>query len=308
MIKMFSVISTLYFATIAMAQIPKVTSGTIQHFENFPSQFVKSRNVDVWLPNDYDAKKQYNVLYMHDGAALFDSTLMFNKQSWGVDETLGRLIKEKKISDVIVVGIWNGGALRACEYMPQKPIESLTQRQKDSIYQLFQFGKPEMANVKVQSDNYLKFLVTELKPFIDGKFSTLKNRENTFIAGSSMGGLISIYAISEYPAIFGGAACLSTHWPGLFSLENNPMPNAFFSYLQKNLPDPNTHKIYFDHGTINLDALYPPLQQKVDGIMKTKGFSEKSWITRIFEGKDHNELSWQERFEIPVLFLLSKKP
>ena len=74
---------------------------------------------------------------------------------------------------------------------------------------------------KIQSDNYLKFLVKELKPFIDSSFSTLKDQQNTFIAGSSMGGLISMYAICEYPLVFGGAACLSTHWPGIFTMINN---------------------------------------------------------------------------------------
>ena len=84
-----------------------------------------------------------------------------------------------------------------------------------------------MFPVPVQSDAYLKFLVTELKPFIDSTFSVATDRSNTFIAGSSMGGLISMYAVCEYPAVFGGAACLSTHWPGIFTAENNPIPEAF---------------------------------------------------------------------------------
>ena len=70
-----------------------------------------------------------------------------------------------------------------------------------------------------------------------------------------MGALISLYALCEYPDVFAGAACLSTHWPGLFSMDNNPVPGAFFSYLKKSLPSPGKHRIYFDHGTETLDAM-----------------------------------------------------
>jgi hypothetical protein len=121
-----------------------------------------------------------------------------------------------------------------------------------------------------------------------------------------MGGLISMYAICEYPAVFGGAACLSTHWPGIFQVENNPIPNAFYRYLKKNLPNPKNHKIYFDFGTATLDALYEPLQNEVDLIMKQKGFSTKNWITKKFEGENHSEIAWQKRLHIPFEFLLGK--
>ncbi|HJP64358.1 MAG TPA: hypothetical protein VJ844_13015, partial [Mucilaginibacter sp.] len=73
------------------AQLPKVACGTIKRLENFPSKFVDPRNVDIWLPEGYSTNKKYAVLYMHDGQALFDSTLMWNKQEWGVDETLCKL-------------------------------------------------------------------------------------------------------------------------------------------------------------------------------------------------------------------------
>ena len=151
---------------------------------------------------------------------------------------------------------------------------------------------------------YLKFLVPELKPFIDKTFSTKRNAKNTFSAGSSMGGLISIYAICEYPKVFGGAACLSTHWPGIFSTENNPIPDSFVGYLKQNLPNPKTHKIYFDYGDQTLDALYKPLQQKVDLVMIEKGFTSKNWMTRFFPGENHSEKSWKERLDIPLEFLL----
>ena len=72
-----------------------------------------------------------------------------------------------------------------------------------------------------------------------------------------MGGLISFYALCEYPDIFGQAICMSTHWPGAMSYENNPFPQAFFDYLDQKLPELNDHKFYFDFGTETLDELYP---------------------------------------------------
>ena len=157
------------------------------------------------------------------------------------------------------------------------------------------------------SDNYLKFLVTELKPLIDRTYSTFPDVNNTFIAGSSMGGLISMYAICEYPQVFGGAACLSTHWPGIFSVENNPIPNAFLSYLTASLPNPKNHKIYFDYGDQTLDAMYPALQEKVDKVMMMKGFDGKQWITKFFPGDEHSEKAWRKRLPIPFEFLLKKQ-
>lgn len=289
-------------------QVPTVSTGSIQRFENFESTFVVARNIDVWLPEGYTPEKKYAVIYMHDGRGLYDSTIMWNKQEWGVDETFGKLLANNKINDCIVVGIWNSEATRHLEYFPQKPFESLTQTQQEQLFGATRNnGQVVFKEPKIKSDAYLKFLVTELKPFIDKKFSTKKDQSNTFIAGSSMGGLISMYAICEYPKIFGGAACLSTHWPGTFTTENNPVPQAFMNYLSKHLPSPKSHKIYFDYGTETLDALYKPYQQQVDKIMKDKGFTNKNWITREFVGENHSENAWKKRLEIPVVFLLGRQ-
>lgn len=271
------------------------------------SNFVTARNVDVWLPANYSEEEKYAVLYMQDGQMLFDSTATWNKQEWGVDETLTKLSNENKIKQCIVVGIWNGGVMRHSEYFPQKSFESLEKILRDSLLMVNRNTEQRLFAGSVQSDNYLKFIVTELKPFIDKTFSTRKDQRNTFIAGSSMGGLISLYAICEYPEVFGGAACLSTHWPGIFTLENNPIPKAIFNYLEKNLPDARTHKIYFDYGTETLDALYPPLQKQVDQIMTTKGYTSKNWTTKEFVGEDHSEKAWRKRLAIPILFLLGKE-
>jgi predicted alpha/beta superfamily hydrolase len=289
-----------------LGQIPKVSSGTIQQFPDFPSKFVAARNIDVWLPADYDNKTKYSVLYMHDGKALFDSTIMWNKQEWGVDETLTSLIKQQKVKPCIVVGIYNSEATRQSEYFPQKAFELLTLKQQEAFNNTF-VGSRKLLIGEIQSDNYLKFIVNELKPFIDSTFNVYTDTPNTFIAGSSYGGLISLYAICEYPNIFGGAACLSTHWPGIFTNKDNPIPNAIMTYMKKNLPDPKYHKIYFDYGNLTLDSLYKPSQVKVDKIMKSKGYTPKNWVTKEFIGTDHSEKSWNERLYIPLSFLLGFK-
>lgn len=292
---------------ISFAQIPKVSGGTISHFENFASKNVASRNVDVWLPEGYTAKKKYAVLYMHDGKALFDSSIMWNHQEWGVDEVLGKLLDAGQVRDCIVVGIWNTEITRHNDYLPQKPFASLNKPERELILKAKRpGGQPVFSSYRIYSDNYLRFLVQELKPFIDSNFSTLTDRQNTFIAGSSMGGLVSIYAICEYPDVFGGAACLSTHWPGIFSTANNPFPAAMHKYLEKNLPSPQNHKIYFDHGTETLDSMYRPFQNQVDGLMQAKGFSPGNWITKVYEGADHSERSWYSRLAVPLVYLLGR--
>ncbi len=238
---------------------------------------------------------------------LFDSTLNWNHQEWKVDETLGRLMQEKRIRDCIVVAIWNGGKSRHADYFPQKPFESLNTAQQGLVYTAARSnGYAVFGGYKIQSNNYLKFIVTELKPVIDQKYATLSDRKNTFIAGSSMGGLISMYAICEYPDVFGGAACMSTHWPGIFIMDDNPIPEAFLTYLKTKLPKPKRHKIYFDYGDQTLDAMYPPLQKKVDEVMIKRGYSAKNWLTRFFPGDDHSERSWGRRLDVPLVFLMGK--
>jgi predicted alpha/beta superfamily hydrolase len=286
--------------------LPKVVSGTIQRIENFQSKFVGARNVDIWLPAGYRQTKKYAVLYMNDGQMLFDATTTWNHQSWDADDVATKLIQEGKVKNFIIVGIWNVGKTRHADYFPQKAFESLSPEQKDFISkQLQPVGQPYEVFHPV-SDNYLKFIVTELKPYIDKKYPVFTDRKHTFVAGSSMGGLISMYAICEYPNVFGGAACMSTHWPGTFSMDINPIPDSFVDYLKNSLPDPKNHKIYFDYGDQTLDAMYPSLQKKVDEVMKARGFTDKNWETQFFPGKDHSEKSWNERLNIPLEFLLKK--
>ncbi|MGY6649075.1 alpha/beta hydrolase [Wenyingzhuangia sp. IMCC45574] len=288
--------------------LPKVVNGKVERIENFQSKYITARNIDVWLPEGYSSNSKYAVLYMHDGQMIYDSgtEAAWNKQSWDVDDAITALSKADKIKKVIVVGIWNGGKTRHIDYFPQKPFENLSTVEKDTVSSQLRKVGVVKKDFQPVSDNYLQFLVKELKPMIDKKYSVLTDRENTFIMGSSMGGLISFYAISEYPKVFGGAACLSTHWPGTFTLDNNVVPDAFLNYLKAALPCPKNHKIYFDCGDATLDALYPKIQKKVDGIMVKKGFDAKNWLTKYFPGENHSEDAWKKRVHIPLEFLLKK--
>jgi enterochelin esterase-like enzyme len=223
-------------AILASAQLPQVSSGKLVRHPSFASKYVTARHVDVWLPDGYDGKTPFDVLYMHDGQMLYDSNTTWNKTDWQVDETLTKLMAEKKIRPCIVVGVWNGGVTRHPDYFPQKPFESMSSIEKDTVTAQLQRAGRTNEVFQPNSDNYLKFLVEELKPFIDSAYKTNGGQAHTFVAGSSMGGLISMYAICEYPEVFGGAACLSTHWPGVFTVENNPVPAAFFKYMKSHLP------------------------------------------------------------------------
>ena len=284
--------------------IPKVKNGTIDRIENFKSKYVTARNVDVWLPSNYDSNKKYSVIYMNDGQTLFDASMSWLNDEWGVDEMMGKLLNKKAIKNTIIVGIWNSGNERVKDYFPQKPFESLSQKYIDSLR--IELAKVEYTATmldEIKSDNYLKFIVEELIPLINTKYNTKTDKQNTFIMGSSYGGLISMYAICEYPEVFGGAACLSTHWIGSFN-DNPIIANSFIDYFAKNAPNPSNHKIYFDYGTETLDAFYEPYQLKIDSLIRLKGYDKSNWKTLKFEGKNHSEAAWRERLDVPLTFLI----
>jgi len=272
-------------------------NGSIVHYESFPSGLVQARPVDVWLPEGHDASSndRYPVVYMHDGQTMFDSAnspYAGTDWLWNVDKTMARLIQEERIRPSIVVSVWNlPRQQRRAEYMPQKPIT-------DDAERLMIARESDLPGEEITSDNYLKFLVEELKPFIDKTYRTRSDKENTFIMGSSMGGMISAYAIAEYPDVFGGAACLSTHW-------NRGGDGAVIDWYKRHWPEAGSHRVYFDYGTETLDADYEPHQQQMDAIMRARGYRDgEDWITRKFEGADHSPRAWRERLHIPLTFLL----
>jgi enterochelin esterase-like enzyme len=276
--------------------------GEIVNYPDFQSKYVDPRNVDIWLPEGYHTSpnKKYPVLYMHDGQVLFQPGRGLSGEEWEVDEMMTKLIRENKIREAIVVGIWNTGK-RFREYQPSKPFEKLTTQTKklrDSL-DVEYHGRP-------LAEEYLKFVVDELKPFVDQNFRTLPDKKNTCMMGSSMGGLITIYAKARYPEVFGAVACLSTHFP--VSFKNNPeIPSLVINYLKSSLPNGKKDKIYFDFGTGTLDAWYEPYQKLMDQAMTSKGYVQgKNWETRKFEGAEHSEAAWRKRLDVPLVFLLGK--
>jgi predicted alpha/beta superfamily hydrolase len=273
---------------------PRVT-GTVERLEKFESKHVASRYVDVWLPPSYSLPKakrrRYPVIYVHDGQNLFDPASSFIGVDWGIDETMTRLIGEKTIPEAIIVAIWNTSK-RLSEYMPQKPLEQLAEADLDAMF------KP--VRREPLGDAYLRYLVTELKPAIDAHYRTLPDRAHTSLMGSSLGGLISLYAVCEYPDVFGGAACLSTAW----QVANGVTVRE----LKKSLPDPRTHRLYFDFGTGTNDGSIEPFQQQVDALLKESGYTNGvNWVTQKFPGEEHSERAWRKRVHLPLQFLLNPK-
>jgi enterochelin esterase-like enzyme len=275
--------------------------GRLVDLGKMVSAHAKARRVTVWLPPGYDAgQDRHAVLYMHDGQNLFDPATAYTGQTWGVGQHLARLRTAGTVKPTMVVGIWNTD-LRSQEYAPN--LDGQLPAELRGIA-----GSP-------LSDGYLRFVVEELKPAIDARFRTRPGRDDTVVMGSSMGGLISLYALCQYPQVFGAAGALSTHW--LVSTQGD-LVNAhdprldqvaalFRDYLRDRLPRPGQGKIYFDHGTINLDSLYGPYQGKVDAQMRAQGYRDDvDFMTRVYEGADHNEASWRAHLQVPLGFLLAK--
>ena len=147
-----------------------------------------------------------------------------------------------------------------------------------------------------RSDAYLRFLVEELKPAVDAQYATLRGRDDCLLMGSSMGGLISLYGLCEYPQVFGGAACVSTHWIGGYE-RNSVVPAAALAYLRDKLPAPHSVRLWMDRGSTQLDALYDAAQQQVDALLRDKGFAAPRWVSVVHEGGGHNETDCKVRNE-----------
>jgi predicted alpha/beta superfamily hydrolase len=273
---------------------PLGVTGTVRFHASVPSRAVAARHVEVWLPPGYDRDRgaRYPVLYLHDGQNVFAPATSYTGVDWGVDETMTRLVAARRVRAAIVVAVWNSPA-RFAEYMPEKalsagggPVPS---------------GVPGVGGVTARplADAYLRFLVAELKPLVDRTYRTRPGRADTFVMGSSMGGLISLYALAEYPGVFGGAAALSTHWPAA--------AGAAVPYLARALPRAGAHRVYMDHGTATLDSLYAPYQARADSAMRAAGYAPgRDWATRVFPGAEHSERAWRARVDGPLEFLLGR--
>lgn len=287
---------------VASAQIPEVGAGRIERLEAFASQHVPARNIDIWLPDGYPAQAPYAVLYMHDGQLLFDAAHTWNGLEWRADEVAADLIKSGRTRPFIIVGVWNGEPGRHSEYFPQRAFDRLDPEQQARMYTLKRGEDPLFAR-PVDSDDYLRFLVTELKPHIDRRYAVDSTPQQTAIMGSSMGGLISMYALAEYPQVFGAAACLSTHWAGTVTPDDRPAQEALLAWVERDFPVPRGQRLYMDRGDQTLDAWYPPLQTRVDALMRAKGYGPGDWLSLAFPGTGHSEASWSARLHVPMQFL-----
>lgn len=296
--------ATALLIAVAIATVPAQAAPRLVRHAAFQSAQVSARDVTVWLPDGYrEDGPPLPVIYMQDGQNLHEGSRAFGGQSWGVGDTAARLIREGKIPPVIIVGIDNS-ATRGRDYLPQRVYDLLPEASRTMIRDGWG-GTP-------QSDAYLKFLVQELKPFIDRHYRTRTDRASTFVMGSSMGGLISLYAQVQYPEVFGGSASLSMHW--LLGNSGAPLPEAplytrqvlraFETWIALAHLSPNRHRIYVDRGTETLDARYTPYTAPFEAFMRRAGWGG-SFTSRIYPDTDHSEKSWSARLADPLTFLLA---
>ncbi|NOT50490.1 MAG: alpha/beta hydrolase [Chitinophagaceae bacterium] len=242
-------------------------------------QLNRVRRVWIYLPRFYDMAPQnsrWPVLYMHDGQNVFDDATSFSGE-WGVDEFFDTAYARPWI----VVAIDNGAGKRINEYCPY-----------DFSLKTLGLSSADTLN-KGEGDQYVDFLVKTLKPFIDKNYRTLKDKKNTFIAGSSMGGLISLYAVLKYPKVFGGA--------GVFSPAFWVAPKIFDDIKEKG--EKVKANIYFYAGKQEGETMVPLTLKAFDEMLKVSKSKMKTVIRD--EGK-HNEQRW--RIEFPSGFYWMVEP
>jgi metallo-beta-lactamase class B len=239
---------------------------------NIPT-FNRKRRIWLYLPKGYAAgNKTYPVLYMQDGQNLFNEQTA-NSGEWGVDECLDSL-QRKTGNECIVVGIDNGADKRMSEYSPY----NFTMNQQ---------------SIKAEGKQYVDFIVQILKPFIDNKYRTKKGAEYTSIAGSSMGGLISLYALLQYPEVFGSAGVFSPS----FWITSDCYIDAekFSSKLNSNF--------YFYAGGKESATMVGDVK-KMATILGKKNNNYRI-TTTIDPNGIHNESNWRREFPAFYLWLMN---
>jgi predicted alpha/beta superfamily hydrolase len=230
----------------------------------------RERTVRLYLPPGYaTSTKRYPVLYMHDGQNLFDAATAYAGE-WGVDETLDKLAKTQGL-EIIVVGIDNGGEKRMTELNP---------------WDHERFGKGEGAQ-------YMDFIVKVVKPQIDAAYRTLPGREATGIMGSSMGGLISHYAILQYPQVFSKAGIFSpAYWPGM----------AVFDMTAKQRPAADARlALYVGGKEGGLAADY----ERMLAQLKAQGHPAANTWSKLVPQAQHNEAAWRAEFGAAVQWMFA---
>lgn len=232
-------------------------------------QLGRQRRVWIYLPAGYETSgRKYPVIYMHDGQNLFDDYTS-GYGEWGLDELMDKLPAKE---ESIIVGIDHGGEYRVTEYDPYNT----------------KYGQG-------RGDDYVDFLVQTLKPYIDEHYRTKKNTRNTTIAGSSMGGLISMYAILKYPNVFGNA--------GVFSPAFWISPEIY-KYAADH-PLKKRSRIYFVCGDSEGETMVPDMQKMVS-LVRSKGISEENSPEVVVKGAKHNEKQWNGDFPAFYEWLIRK--
>lgn len=218
-------------------------------------QLGRQRRVWIYLPAGYDAdKKKYPVIYMHDGQNLFDDyTSSYGE--WGIDEMMDKIPVRQ---ESIIVGIDHGGEYRITEYDPYNS----------------KYGEG-------RGDDYVQFLIKELKPYIDAHYRTQTDAAHTTIAGSSMGGLISMYAALKYPGVFGNA--------GVFSPAFWIAPQIYDQAQQATIN--KMSRFYFVCGDAESESMVADMQKMAD-LLKSRGVKPENAPVTIIKGATHNEKQW----------------
>ena len=242
--------------------------------ENFTiPQLKTTRKIWIYLPPDYETSgKRYPVIYMHDGQNLFDDFTSFSGE-WRVDETLNDIYKETGKS-AIVIGIDNGGDKRLAEYSP---------------------WNNEKYKTTGEGDLYVDFLAKTLKPYIDKTFRTQKQSSRTIILGSSMGGLISLYASAKYPSVFGKA--------GIFSPAFWFVSKDLKMFLNINKNNLKHSKFYFVAGKNEDESMVPEIET-VNQLLLKKSVPEKNIVLKIDEDGTHSESYWKRELKAGLIWLL----
>lgn len=241
-----------------------------QRFSTFTidaPQLKSKKKIWVYLPKEYENNsKKYPVIYMHDGQNLFDAKTSYVGE-WNVDETLDSINAK-----VIVIGIAHGDEKRIDELTP-------------FIHEKHGGGK---------ADLYLDFIVNTLKPEIDKTYRTKTGTKNTAIFGSSLGGLVSFYAVLKYPEVFGKAGCFSpSFWFGR---------NELNELMQKT--EKFKTKIYFLCGdNEGDDDVITDMQNVVKWVNSKRCECKKLNKSVIIKGGQHNEKLWRENFKNAYLWL-----
>jgi predicted alpha/beta superfamily hydrolase len=259
-----------------------VTGQLVIHADFRSEVLNNARAVRVWLPPGYQAERpeRYPVLYMHDGQNLFDDATSFVGE-WKIDETLTRLIEAESIEPIIVVGIDNMGLARVAEYTVDR-------------------GRVRDSEAGGRGSDYMRFIVEELKPFIDSTYATRTDRASTMVGGSSLGGLISLDLAIAYPEVFARAAVIS---PSLWWADR-----ATLKRVERQVERLKSSRLWIDMGTLEGDVIENRPNVHLQNLRDLAAILRAGNIdhhSAEVDGAGHNERAWSARFEQIILYLLN---